>query len=562
MISKIQRLMAALFILLMLLPMAFGQRQLQDSFWSVKKWALGFSLTTSTAGYGITIDSAGRCYVATGSALKVFDSNGTLLTNLTVSGARTVSYYAASNLLVVCSSALASNQVKIVDLNGNIIRQWGATGSGAGQFSGPYGGIVGSDGLIYVADSGNNRVQVFDSSGGFVRQWGQAGAAGGDFSSPRDIAIGPDGSVYIADYYNNRIQRFDNVGVFLGQYQDTPNSWNTKTVAVAADGLVYGAEDLGNLWVRLFDPNLGYSYLFNRGTGFINLYGATFTSDGQELYILTDSDVRVFRRGYRTMGLLSPNPLPLPVIYATAQRGSNTWVDIDFSVIDPNNTNVAVAAIAFMDGRSDLKAAIIMTNFLEGTASVLGTNIATGQRHRLTWDAGRDWPTNFGNVKINILARDNRNLVDFHYLTIPTNTTYSNALTISRTPLREADFLGVWTWLLARRDTNIVLLSGDVYSTAGSTNVRFAQTLTTNTITTVEGRNYIYSLLNVHEADSNEVYRAKIGTTGRVAQWDPRNRIGDLPLKVNEFGFDTGLFTTNLGQTVTNAWWVVPNSVP
>jgi hypothetical protein len=87
----------------------------------------------------------------------------------------------------------------------------------------------------------------------------------------------------------------------------------------------------------------------------------------------------------------------------------------------------------------------------------------------------------------------------------------------------------------------------------------YAQTTSTNTTTTSDGRAFLFSLLNVREATSAEVYRARIGTTGRITQWVPRNKIGSWPQKINEFGFDTSLFNTNNpAQGVTNAWWVVP----
>jgi hypothetical protein len=170
-------------------------------------------------------------------------------------------------------------------------------------------------------------------------------------------------------------------------------------------------------------------------------------------------------------------------------------------------------------------------------------------------------------VKINILAKDNRGLMDFHFLTLPamtvSNLVYTNTLVISRIPIQQNDFLGVWTWLVANNDTNVVLQGGNIYSTGNNSNVLYAQTQIsggqTNTITTLSGRNFLFSLMNVREATSGEIYRARIGTTGRITQWPVRVSVGNWPQLVNEFGFDTSLFNTNNpAQGVTNAWWVVP----
>ena len=54
---------------------------------------------------------------------------------------------------------------------GRLLHQWGAPGTGPGQFDLPHGIVLGRDGLIHVADRENGRVQSFDSTGRFVRMW-------------------------------------------------------------------------------------------------------------------------------------------------------------------------------------------------------------------------------------------------------------------------------------------------------------------------------------------------------------------------------------------------------
>ena len=58
-------------------------------------------------------------------------------------------------------SSLWSNKVMIYTTGGDLVHVIGERGSGLGQFHGPTGVSVDSDGLIYIADQYNNRFQVF-----------------------------------------------------------------------------------------------------------------------------------------------------------------------------------------------------------------------------------------------------------------------------------------------------------------------------------------------------------------------------------------------------------------
>jgi hypothetical protein len=73
-----------------------------------------------------------------------------------------------------------------------------------------------------------------------------------------------------------------------------------------------------------------------------------------------------------------------------------------------------------------------------------------------------------------------------------------------------------------------------------------------NSTTTDAGRAYLLNLMNLREASPEEVTRAKEGaTTGRINQFSPTFKVGpnERPVKVNEYGFDTG---------ATEGLWVVP----
>ena len=88
------------------------------------------------------------------------------------------------------------------------VTKWGTLGSGDGQFNGPAGIAVDSNGNIYVADGNNNRIQMFSSDGTFITQWGSYGSGDGQFMQPTSITVDSSNNIYVVDKNNNRIQKF------------------------------------------------------------------------------------------------------------------------------------------------------------------------------------------------------------------------------------------------------------------------------------------------------------------------------------------------------------------
>jgi hypothetical protein len=92
--------------------------------------------------------------------------------------------------------------------------KWGSLGTTAGSFKYPAGLALdnGRD-RVYVADRGNNRIQAFTRNGAFVAEWQKgacaSGSGQGEFDGPYDVAVDAAGKLYVADYGNVRIQKFD-----------------------------------------------------------------------------------------------------------------------------------------------------------------------------------------------------------------------------------------------------------------------------------------------------------------------------------------------------------------
>ena len=74
------------------------------------------------------------------------------------------------------------------------------------------------EGNVYVIDSSheghvNHRIKVFDLEGRFLREWGEWGDRDGEFKHPVGIAVDGGGNVYVADSGNHRVQVFSWVAV-------------------------------------------------------------------------------------------------------------------------------------------------------------------------------------------------------------------------------------------------------------------------------------------------------------------------------------------------------------
>jgi DNA-binding beta-propeller fold protein YncE len=116
------------------------------------------------------------------------------------------------------------DRISVYTRQGKLLRQWGRTGSGDGEFDYP-GGIAVRRGRVYVADQTNHRVQVFDRKGKFLLKWGTHGTGDGQFGGnispksrvggPQFVALDGAGNVYTTEGSMDRVQNFSADGAFL-----------------------------------------------------------------------------------------------------------------------------------------------------------------------------------------------------------------------------------------------------------------------------------------------------------------------------------------------------------
>ena len=396
--------------------------------------------------------------------------------------------------------------------------------------------VADASGNIYVADRGNSRVQKFSSTGAHLSSFGEPGTGPGQFADIRGIGILPDGNIFVGS--NSRLQVFSPIGTLV---ESTPGSFggDLDPISFAPDGFHYHAGRLFrsdrtaiNQWSPTYAWN-GFGY--NRVTG--------------DFYRIEGTDIQVWRRGFRSLGANPPRAVPAPGISATRQRPSGL-VDIDYSVTDADSATVTTALVAYRGGSTLIRDLVVLRadQLVESTAAKVGANGPTGTSHRVTWNPASSGLFS-GDLVFEALARDDRpKLIDLDFITLPGTT----PLTISRSPLLNADFRTLWAWLLATGDAALTRAAdGEVVGPGGT----FTSTNGTETRTTFPGRAWLLAKLGVREATFDELQRARLATStsGSPNRFTPaaNQRMGEFPKAVNEWTFDTGDYGAD-------AWWVVP----
>jgi sugar lactone lactonase YvrE len=431
--------------------------------------------------HGIAVDATGSIYISSHQDQEVrkFDKNYNFIKRFGSSGSGDGQFNGVLEMAAGPNNRLyvvdySGHRVQIFDLEGNFVGKFGVNGSGDGQFNYPWGVAV-STNRVYVADRDNHRIQIFDLNGNFIKKFGGNGSFGGQFSSPRGLAVKKNGDLAVCDRGNERVQIFDSEGNYKTMFSS--GGWYYQGGGPVE---IYATSD--DLLCVLAERNYGgYKYRFYDST--YNLlkeweYSSQYspieeTLAGDLIVANHDKVVRVWRRTFRTETPATNNAIPLPVVLASSQRSGQKLLDLDYRVKDDDSATVTTAAVAFNAGLNTLDDLILVKNFAESTGVNVGANIATGVTKRLTWDIAKDWGSDFGQLQMEILAKDSRDLLNLDFIQMPAVSS-DPLLKISRTPLNDSDFLSVWYWLLANSDPAIKLTYGKVFPTSAATTFTYS----------------------------------------------------------------------------------------
>jgi hypothetical protein len=165
----------------------------------------------------------------------------------------------------------------------------------------------------------------------------------------------------------------------------------------------------------------------------------------------------------------------LPEVISVTQPAGTNHLEVKYRITDADSAKVKAGLLAFKDGGNDLSKVIVPQTFIGSVAGKLDENTTTGTIHTVTWDAKEDWNVSYGNVELAVVAQDDRELMNFHFLTLPATDSNSTPLKISRSPVDDSDLLNAWYTLLSLDQNNTFSKIGSGIHLTSEVNSTFAQ---------------------------------------------------------------------------------------
>ena len=173
----------------------------------------------------VAVDSADRVYVfqRKDPPVLVFDGDGDLLTawgNGQVLDAHGVYITLADEIFLVDRDA---HEILKFDIEENVLLKLGSRERPSlhGPFNHPADVAVAINGEIFVADGyGNSRIHRFSADGELIKSWGARGTGPSEFTTPHGIWVDQRDRVYVCDRENDRVQVFSVEGDYITEWRD------------------------------------------------------------------------------------------------------------------------------------------------------------------------------------------------------------------------------------------------------------------------------------------------------------------------------------------------------
>lgn len=507
--------------------------------------------------------------VLDGEHIKLLDKNGN----------QTNSFHVGPNLGKMDTSP--DGVIFVLSNNSTITSYW-MDGVERGQVtftaSSPQAIVVDSESRIFMAtnEGGQNKLIRFSAEG--EREW-DMGLAEFVYS----MAIDHKQRLFVAFYSYMWIYNLD--GSFIHDFPGIYNYGTKNGFAFTSDGGYFGAA-----WTQV-QHMLGLPYsegeynprrILRRGSGYEDANDVAIDSE-DTVYFLRHSPhrIEIMRRTYS--GILDPEQksIPVPHILSTSMLEGTNHMRIRYMVDDSDSETVEVVAWVVQEhnvmpnrGYWDhysfpLQTAVPISTVVGDSSGVIGANVPANQEIILDWNAEADVGAASGNYKIYMMAKDDRGLLNLHFLTIPASGELPE-LTLSRSPVDSNWFYGALLWMYFNSPSDYAFSeTGEIYPLAGDFAGQWLTYQTqepgnpgTYSVILTTGIEYVINQLGYRRATNDEVLRAmEADSPGNAAQiWaglesSPPAR----PSHVNEWGFDVDSANDYLNETGNREWlfWIV-----
>ena len=229
----------------------------------------------------IEVGPDGNVYVANNNKIQIFDEDGEFIDSFGSAGSDpgqfgwnvpSIAFDNSGSLLVLDA---ANTRVQVFEADGDYLSEWTyVNGTGDGELdSFPGDMVVDSEGDIHIVDSANDRIMVLNSDGSYDSQYGAPGTGDGEFGFATKIDIDSNDHTYVLEQ-GGRIQKFDSLGDYDSQF-GTPGDGDgqfdgLQDLAVATDGSIATIESGNNRVQKFtssydFDFKVGHYYGFEEG---------------------------------------------------------------------------------------------------------------------------------------------------------------------------------------------------------------------------------------------------------------------------------------------------------